>query len=418
MFPERIKAEKHGIIAMDKQAAVFVLIIAAAVTAVYAGLFVLHLSLPLLAILLLILAAVASFTPQIIELKEYERGVLFTLGKFQRVLNPGWTVIIPNFQSVEKVDLRTQVLDIHPQNVITQEQIRLKVDAVVYLRIKDPYKCVVEIKNYNEAVTHIIHSEIRNIIGKMTVEEVIARTEEIGAELFETLKNVETQWGISTQKVEIQSIELPHGLAEAMQKRREATEYKQKLETEAEARQVSIDILDRAASKMSDKTLTYLYLDALKRIADGKANKIIFPLELTRLANTLATGGKGGETDYPKIAESLIAAYREQQKRAIDSKLPFAKKKPENEAGEEAQTEMDEAQQKLAAEQESEAEEGQVGAKEAQPAEEVEAAAPMKKARLTRKKPEPGRNKAGKRWSVKAVKEKSKRAAGRKRVRR
>ena len=402
---------------MNRQVIVFIAIIAAAIT-LFAFMSYARIPFTVAIALLVVIAVATQFFPELLELKEYERAVVFQLGKYKRTVGPGWVLIFPILEKYVLVDMRTQTIDTPPQTMITRDDVRVKVDAVLYLRVVDPKKAIIEIKDFKTAAVELLKSNIRNAIAKMDLEELLEKTEELDAELQIVIKHGASDWGVAVHRVEVQSIELPPELVVAMRKRKEALEYKTKAEIEASARQISLEILEKAASKMSDRTLAYLYIDALKKISEGKSNKIIFPLELTRLANTLATGGKGGETDYPKIAESLIAAYREQQKRAIDSKLPFAKKKPENEAGEEAQTEMDEAQQKLAAEQESEAEEGQVGAKEAQPAEEVEAAAPMKKARLTRKKPEPGRNKAGKRWSVKAVKEKSKRAAGRKRVRR
>ncbi|MFA4946793.1 MAG: paraslipin, partial [Candidatus Micrarchaeia archaeon] len=219
--------------------------------------------------------------------------------------------------SVQRVDLRTQVLDIHPQDVITKEQIRLKVDAVVYYKVTDAYKSVVEVKDYREALTQLLHSQIRNSISKLSVEDVIAGTDSIAKELHGVLANAEEQWGVAIKKVEIQSVELPKGLADAMQKRRAASDYKRKLETEAEARKIGIETVNEAASKISDRTLAYLYLDTLKRIGDGKATKIIFPLELTHIAELFAKN-RVESNDYARIAEQLSRAYRERQKEELD----------------------------------------------------------------------------------------------------
>ena len=303
---------------MERQAVVFVAILAAAFTLIYGGLIVLELSPVILFVLLLAFVGFFSFSPRIMEFKEYERGVLFLFGRFKKIVGPGWVIIIPHVHSVEKVDLRTQVMDIKPQNTITKEQIRLKIDVVVYWRVVDPFKAIVAVKNYEKALMQLLYSEIRNIVGNMSVEDVIANTDEIENQLYAMVKAVEDQWGISTKDVEVQSIELPPRLAEAMQRRRAALDYKIKLETEAEARKMSIQIVNEAASKMSDRTLAYFYLDALKRIADGKANKIIFPLELSRLANILADKSKGGE-DYASIAKGLINTYQKQQKEALDA---------------------------------------------------------------------------------------------------
>lgn len=309
---------------MKRQSVVFVAILAAAFTLIYGGLFILELSPLLLFVLLLVFVALISFSPHIMEFKEYERGVLFQFGRFQRVVGPGWVIIIPHVHSVERVDLRTQVMDISPQNTITKEQIRLKIDVVVYWRVVNPFKAIVEVKDYEKALMQLLYSEIRNIVGNMSVEDVIANTDEIENQLYAMVKAVEDQWGISTKDVQVQSIELPPKLAEAMQQRRAAIDYKRKLETEAEARARKIQIVDEAASNMSDRTLAYFYLEALKRIADGKANKIIFPLELSRLANLLADKSKGGE-DYSSIANGLISAYQKQQKEALDARPKAAR---------------------------------------------------------------------------------------------
>ena len=301
---------------MDRQVTVFVLVIAAAAFIVYA--LVASQLPPLFLVLGLVgVALVLLFFPRMVELKEYERGVFFRLGKFDKVAGPGWILMFPTIDSFERVDLRTRAVDIEPQSVVTQDNIALKVDAIVYLRVVDPKKVILAVKDVQGALSHLLHSEIRNVIGKMTVDEVIRKTEEINAALYSTVKDVEDDWGIMAQNVEIQSLELPPGLIAAMQKRKEAGEYKAKLETEAQAREISLDILNRAASKLSDRTMTLLYVDALKIIANGKSNKIIFPLELSRMAAHLAdqTGGKFEDT-----AQSLVKAYMEQQREKLDEK--------------------------------------------------------------------------------------------------
>ncbi|MFH0922441.1 MAG: SPFH domain-containing protein [Candidatus Micrarchaeota archaeon] len=301
---------------MDRQVTVFVLVIAAAALLVYA-LIASKLPPVLLVLGLFVIAVVLLFFPRLIELKEYERGVFFRLGKFNKVAGPGWIFMFPAIDSFELVDLRTRTIDVAPQKVVTQDNIAIEVDAIVYMRVVDPKKVVIAVKDVQGALTHLLHANIRSVIGKMTLDEVIRKTEEINAALYSTVKDVEKDWGIFTQNIEIQSIELPQGLIAAMQKRKEAGEYKAKLETEAQAREISLDIINRAASKLSDRTMTLLYVDALKIIANGKSNKIIFPLELSRMAAHLAdqTGGQFEDT-----AQSLVKAYMEQQRQKLDEK--------------------------------------------------------------------------------------------------
>ena len=302
----------------SQEVAVFVGVLAVVGVLVFLALSV-QLSAQLVAALVLVLIAVGAVHPKITEFKEYERGVYFRLGKFLKVVGPGWVLSFNTIDKIVKVDLRTQVLDIKPQEVITQDNVKITVDAVVYHKIVDAAKSIVEVKDYHVAVTNLIHAQIRTVVGRLLLEEVLEKTEEINIQLFKVIQDVEERWGIQTVRVEITSITLPPGLVAAFQKRREALEFKQKLETEASAKQVAIEILDRGLSGISKNTVAFLYLDVLKRVADGKSNKIIFPLELSRLANVVSEQAGWQKKDYEGIAKSLVDEYTKRQKDSLDS---------------------------------------------------------------------------------------------------
>ncbi|HLD63259.1 MAG TPA: SPFH domain-containing protein [Candidatus Norongarragalinales archaeon] len=311
--------------------------ILAVVALVVGAVFTAQLPLPLVLAAFLVILGILMFHPNIVELKEYERGVFFRLGKYERVAGPGWVVYFSTIDTFVKVDLRTQVLDIDPQEVITQDNVKITIDSVIYFRIADPKKSVVEIRDFKGAVSHLIRAQLRTVIGRLLLEEVLEKTEEVNSQLFSVVKDVEDKWGIMTSRVEISSIELPSGLLSAMQKRREAGEYKEKMETEARAKQVSLEILDKALRSISDRTIAYLYLDVLKRVAEGKSNKIIFPLELTRLATYISEKSgwtdKGERKDFEEIAKTLLASYHVQQKESMDKKAGLADQNaPEGEA--------------------------------------------------------------------------------------
>ncbi|MDP3741775.1 MAG: SPFH domain-containing protein, partial [Candidatus Micrarchaeota archaeon] len=243
-----------------------------------------------------VILALSQVSPRLVEFKEFERGVLFQFGKFKGVLGPGWVLSWPAFQSHVVVDLRTQTVDLPKQPVITRDDVEIKVDSVIYQKVVDPKKAVIEVKDFKNAMRELLRSQIRNTIGKMELEEVLERSEELGVELKNTLKPTAEEWGISVLKVEVQQIDLPQTLVEALHKRREAGEYKVKLETEAQARQLSLDILDKAASKMSSNTMAVLYMDAMKTISNGRSTKILFPMELSILAKSLT--GKLNEAAF------------------------------------------------------------------------------------------------------------------------
>ncbi len=272
----------------------------------------------------IILAAVLLFIflPRVYEFKEYERAVVLRLGKYDRTVGPGWIIIFPVFERFIPVDLRVKTLDTQPQMAQTRDDVRVKIDIVTFIRIVNPKKAILEVKELNTAIVKLIIGEIRLMVGKLDLDEVIEQTEEINEHLLGKLKEVEDAWGFVVLRVELESIELPPVLVEARTRARAAQQYKQRVEIEASARQVALEILDKAASKMSDKTMTYLYLDVLKKISEGRASKIIFPLELSRLASTIAEGTSGGKKEqkmkYEEILEELKAAYIEKQKNALE----------------------------------------------------------------------------------------------------
>ncbi|MFH0973481.1 MAG: SPFH domain-containing protein [Candidatus Micrarchaeota archaeon] len=275
----------------------------------------------LLAVFAVVLLVVV-FYPNYLELQEYERGVLFTLGKFERVVGPGLVVYFPRVQRVKVIDLRTRVVDIPPESVFTKDQIKLQIDALVYLRVVDPAKAVLKVKDYENAITQLMISEIRKSGGRLTAEEVRAKTEEISEGLTATLSEVARDWGISVFKVTLKSVTMPASLVEAMLKKREAEEYKIRVETEANARKRALEILNEGASKLSDTTLSYLYLNALQKISEGKSTKIIFPMELSRFASTLSKrlrdGGKTIKTadrsELEKLALEVLESRSKEEK--------------------------------------------------------------------------------------------------------
>lgn len=312
---------------MNRSVIVFIAIIAAALLLVATVLTAGQAVPPAIWFVLLLVIVVAGLLfPRITELREYERGVVFRFGKYERILDPGLRFFFPLIESLVRVEMRTQVIDITPQDVMTKDSVRVKIDAIVYTRVVDALKSITTVKDYRLAMTELMRSNIRSAIAKMNLEELLEKTEELNNELFASMKQVSQDWGVLVLRVEIQSVELPNELVQAMTKRKEALEYKAKTETEAAARQISLDILDKAASKMSDRTLAYLYLDALKKISEGKSNKIIFPLELTHLASMIA--GKLGDKQakgevetvpqYTEIVGALQEAYKEKKKEIID----------------------------------------------------------------------------------------------------
>lgn len=270
----------------------------------------------LLAVAFIAFVAVAR-SNMLLKLEAYEKAVVLRFGRIVRVSGPGWILILPVVERPVVYDMRVQVVDIPPQSVITKGNIQLRMNIAIYLRIIDPAKVHLNVRDMRNAAAIIIESQLRNIIGKMLLDEVIGSLETINAFLHSAMQKVSDDFGIETLRVEVQGIELPEDVSKAMHQKRVAEEHKLIAEQRAIAQEMMIDIVDKAARKMSDPTLTFLYLDALKRVADGKSTKIIFPMEFSRLAERLA--GKGGK-NYESIVGELIGAYQEKVREIEEKK--------------------------------------------------------------------------------------------------
>ncbi|MBI2445384.1 hypothetical protein HYV43_03285 [Candidatus Micrarchaeota archaeon] len=311
------KGGSHGGVGR-REPLIFMLLLGGMLLIPVALLFVFKLPLALAVSIVLVLLAAAVLAPRIQEVKEYERGVQFDFGRYKKTLTPGWYWILPLFQKVELVDMRTQTIDIPPQEVITKEDIAITIDAIAYYRIVDPKKAIVEVKDVRGPLEHVLHGEITTQIGKIPLQDVLEKLDEINQHLHHQLQLVEQDWGIHVSNVEITHVKLPSELEAAFRKKQEALEYKEKLETESRARSVALRILTEATEAMGERTMTYLYMETLKRVADGRASKIILPMELTQLAHALSAQVKaqGGQVDEEKLAASLVGAYLKTQKQA------------------------------------------------------------------------------------------------------
>lgn len=246
----------------------------------------------------------------LLMLKAYERAVITRFGKVARVGGPGWCVRIPGIESATVVDLRTETVDVPKQDVITKENIELKVEAILYLRVnKDKQSVinsVVEIDDYKEAARLYLISSIRAIIGTMTLPEVIARTEELETKLQQEVEKIASKWGIEVVSVDFKDVDIPDTVLQAMHEEKAAEQRKFARMESAEAHMAEIKAVRDAAEQLSDKALAYYYIRALEKIGRGKSTKFIFPMELSRLAE--AVGGRVGGTSSSDL-EQLFKKY-------------------------------------------------------------------------------------------------------------
>jgi len=296
---------------VEMQATIF-LVFVAAVAGGLVGLWYFNLFDKPLYFLLLVLAALIVLYTQspkfFLVLQEYERAVVYRFGRFLKVGGPGWLVLIPFVDSATRVDLRVQTLEIPAQTVVTRDNIKLTVDAIIYLHVTDSKKAIINVEDYKDASVSFIQANLRDVIGKMILEQVISNIDQININLNRNLSKTAYNWGMEVDKIEIQSVELPQEVMAAMHRRRAAAEDKMAQVQRAEAQKLTLNALEEAGAKLTNPTLHYMYLQALHKIAEGKSTKIIFPLELSRLAENLSS--RIG-VPFSKAQEQLVDKYQE-----------------------------------------------------------------------------------------------------------
>jgi len=295
----------------EKQTIIFFVIIAAIViTAILLTVFNLW---SLTAVLIIILVFLIFLYSQInvffAQLQEYERAIVFDMGKFKNVAGPGWLFLIPFVQSYVRVDLRIKTYDIKPQNVITEDNIKLKIDAIIYAKVKDPKAAILNVDDYENAMKSYVQATLRGVIGKLVLTDVISEIAQINEILKKTLQEVSTDWGILVTRVEIQSIDLPKEVQDSMHEFKAAEQKKLAQMERAEAKKITIEAIQAGAAGLTKPTLQYLYLQSLEKIAQGKSTKIIFPLQLMGIAQSLAD--KFGS--FEKAQNVVVEKYKKIQ---------------------------------------------------------------------------------------------------------
>lgn len=252
----------------------------------------------------------------LLTLKEYERAVVFRFGRVSRVGGPGWAFLIPLIESYRIVDLRTQTLDIPEQSVITKDNVVVMADAVIYLYVnKDNasvIKSVIEIDDYKRGAELFVKSSIRDSAGCLSLQELISNIAKLNEDVKQQLQQITQEWGVSVESVELQNLTIPKEIKEAMHDYRAAEQRKLARVEGAKAHQAEIEAVKEAAESLSDRALSYYYIRALEKIAEGQSTKFIFPIELTRLAEAISgrmSGPKGSDIEelFKKYAPAIKA---------------------------------------------------------------------------------------------------------------
>ena len=243
-------------------------------------------------IFLLVLLVVAAFR----VLREYERGVVFMLGRFWRVKGPGLVLVIPAIQQMVRVDLRTVVLDVPPQDVISHDNVSVKVNAVIYFRVVDPERAIIQVANFMEATSQLAQTTLRSVLGKHELDEMLAEREKLNLDIQKVLDAQTDAWGIKVSNVEIKHVDLNETMIRAIARQAEAERERRAKVIHAEGELQASEKLLEAAQMLArqPQAMQLRYLQTLTQIAGDKSSTIVFPLPIDIVNALTGTGSKPG----------------------------------------------------------------------------------------------------------------------------
>ncbi|WP_447744892.1 slipin family protein [Pseudomonas nicosulfuronedens] len=249
----------------------------------------------LVALILLLLLMLSALR----ILREYERGVVFQLGRFWKVKGPGLVLVIPVVQQMVRVDLRTVVLDVPPQDVISRDNVSVKVNAVVYFRVLDPQKAIIQVENFLAATSQLAQTTLRAVLGKHELDEMLAERERLNMDIQKVLDAQTDAWGIKVANVEIKHVDLNESMIRAIARQAEAERERRAKVIHAEGELQASEKLMQAAEILSRQSgaMQLRYMQTLGSIAGDKNSTIVFPMPLELLKGLLEPSGKSTKPD-------------------------------------------------------------------------------------------------------------------------
>ncbi len=228
-------------------------------------------------------------------LNEYERAVVFRLGKLlPQPKGPGIVLVFAPIDRMMRVSLRTIVMDVPPQDVITRDNVSVKVNAVVYFRVMDPRRAIVEVESYHYATSQLAQTTLRSVLGQVELDDLLSQREKLNQQLQHILDQRTDVWGIKVSSVEVKHVDLPPDMQRAMARQAEAEREKRAKIIHAEGELEASEKLGQAATIIAQEpvTITLRYLQTLTEIAAEKNSTIVFPLPIELITNLLGSGGK------------------------------------------------------------------------------------------------------------------------------
>ena len=240
---------------------------------------------------LIVIALLIAYSIRV--LREYERGVVFLLGRFWKVKGPGLVLVVPFIQQMVRMDLRTRVLDVPPQDVISKDNVSVRVNAVIYFRVLDPEKAVIQVEQFEAATSQLAQTTLRSVVGQHDLDQMLAERERLNNEIQRILDAQTDAWGIKVTNVELKHIDLNENMIRAIAKQAEAERLRRAKIIDAEGELQAAERLLQAGEILARRpeAMQLRYLGTLLNIAGEKSNTIVFPLPMD-LAKSLGLGEK------------------------------------------------------------------------------------------------------------------------------
>jgi regulator of protease activity HflC (stomatin/prohibitin superfamily) len=229
-------------------------------------------------------------------LREYERAVVFLLGRFWRVKGPGLVIIIPGIQQMVRVDLRIVTMDVPPQDVISRDNVSVKVNAVLFFRVVDPQKAIIKVENFLAATSQLAQTTLRVVLGKHELDEMLAERERLNIDIQQILDAQTEDWGVKVANVEIKHVDLNESMVRAIARQAEAERERRAKVIHAEGeKQASATLLEAARMlAQQPEAMQLRYLQTMTQVAGDRASTVVLPLPLDMIASMLGRGSRSG----------------------------------------------------------------------------------------------------------------------------
>ena len=225
------------------------------------------------------------------QINQYERGILFTFGKYTKMLEPGWRIVLPIIQSYSKVDIRTKAVDVPEQEAITKDNVSIKINAVIYYKVFDAGKAICEVNDYYYAVGQLAQTTMRNVVGSVTLDELLSEREKISDGICQVIDKATDPWGIKVENDELKDVSLPEEMKRVIAKGAEAEREKIAILTKADGEVKAAESLAKAANMMGSTpgALHLRTLSTLNDLSSDQSNTIIFavPIEVLKAVEGL-----------------------------------------------------------------------------------------------------------------------------------